>query len=113
MNVVVVKGRLARPARCSVAGDDRLLVSWEVSTQAPGQRAEPVPAVWYDAPAWAADLDVGAEVAVLGRVRRRFFSAGGQTQSRTEVVVTEATSCQDTQATRALLAQARRSLAAT
>ena len=37
-------------------------------------------------PAWASALDAGAEVAVLGRVRRRFFRAGGLTQSRTEVV---------------------------
>ena len=33
-----------------------------------------------------ADLTTGADVVVIGSVRRRFFNAGGATQSRTEVV---------------------------
>ena len=46
-----------------------------------------VPIAWHD-PA-AAQLGVlvsGAEVLVVGTVRRRFFRVGGATQSRTEVV---------------------------
>jgi single-strand DNA-binding protein len=38
------------------------------------------------APASAADHDVDETVVVVGRVRRRFYRAGGATQSRTEVV---------------------------
>ena len=33
-------------------------------------------------------LEPGGELIVTGRVRRRFFRAGGATQSRTEVVAT-------------------------
>lgn len=47
-----------------------------------------VPVVWHDPS--ASDVTVttaGTEVVVVGTVRRRFFRAGGVTQSRTEVVV--------------------------
>ncbi len=49
-------------------------------------RAESVPVVWRDAPPAAAALVAGDEVVVVGHVARRFFRAGGATQSRTEVV---------------------------
>ena len=41
--------------------------------------------VWPTAPAWA-DASPRRRVVVVGRVRRRFFRAGGATASRTEVV---------------------------
>ena len=47
-----------------------------------------MPVAWFDAGAAADDLDAGKPVAVAGHVRRRFFRAGGVTQSRTEVVAT-------------------------
>lgn len=86
INTVVLVGRLSRPAehRALPSGDD--LVSLEVSVARPGQRAETVPVVWFGAPASSSMLDVDEHVAVVGRVRRRFFRSGGATQSRTEVV---------------------------
>jgi single-strand DNA-binding protein len=88
VNVVVLKGTLSRPAQdVELPSGDRL-VSLEVTVRRPEGPAEPVPVQWADPPAWASVLDTGAEVAVLGRVRRRFFRAGGVTQSRTEVVAT-------------------------
>ena len=48
-----------------------------------------------------AGLEVGSEVVVWGRVRRRFFRVAGLTQSRTEVVaarVVRATSRSQVQA---------------
>lgn len=85
-NVVVLRGRLTRPAalRSLPSGDQ--LVALEVSMARAGERADTAPVVWPDAPASAATLDVDQEVVVVGRVRRRFFRAGGSTQSRTEVV---------------------------
>lgn len=85
-NVVVLRGRLTRPAalRSLPSGDQ--LVALELSIQRAGERAETAPVVWPEAPATALALDVDQEVVVLGRVRRRFFRAGGSTQSRTEVV---------------------------
>ena len=88
INLVVLQGVLARPARDVELPSGSRLVSLEVTVRRDDGPAEPVPVQWTDPPAWASVLDSGAEVAVLGRVRRRFFRAGGVTQSRTEVVAT-------------------------
>jgi single-strand DNA-binding protein len=85
-NVVAVVGRLARPAETRELPSGDRLVAYEVSVARAGERAEVVPVVWVGAPAAAADLDVDEVVIAVGRVRRRFFRAGGVTQSRTEVV---------------------------
>jgi single-strand DNA-binding protein len=46
-----------------------------------------VPIAWHDpAPADLGVVVPGAELVVVGTVRRRFFRIGGATQSRTEVV---------------------------
>jgi single-strand DNA-binding protein len=86
MNVVTLRGRLARPAEQRVLPSGDRLVAYEVSTQGPEGRAETAPVVWFGAPAAAGAMDADQEVVVVGRVRRRFFQSGGATQSRTEVV---------------------------
>ena len=85
-NVVVVAGRLSRPAEQRVLPSGERLVAVQVTVDRTDDRAETVPVVWFDAPASASALDVDEAVVVVGRVRRRFFRAGGSTQSRTEVV---------------------------
>jgi single-strand DNA-binding protein len=85
-NVVVLIGRLARPAETRELPSGDRLVAYEVTVDRPGERAETVPVVWVNAPASAGDHDVDERLLVVGRVRRRFFRAGGGTQSRTEVV---------------------------
>lgn len=85
-NVVVLIGRLARPAETRELPSGDRLVAYEVTVDRPGERAETVPVVWVGAPASAGDHDVNERMMVVGRVRRRFFRAGGGTQSRTEVV---------------------------
>jgi single-strand DNA-binding protein len=85
-NLAVLVGRLARPAEERELPSGDRLVSYEVTVPRESGRAESVPVVWFDAPASAATLDVDEKVVVVGRVRRRFFRAGGSTQSRTEVV---------------------------
>ncbi|MGH3369597.1 MAG: single-stranded DNA-binding protein, partial [Nocardioidaceae bacterium] len=85
MNVVVVRGRLSRPAAERVLASGDRLVALEVTVPTPGARAETVPVVCIDAPPAVALLDADEEVLVMGRVRRRFFRAGGGTASRTEV----------------------------
>jgi single-strand DNA-binding protein len=90
MNIVVLQGRLSRPVsqRALPSGDLMAVLDLTVpGTGDPPGRAESVPLAWFDAPSWAGDLDVGAEIVVVGRVRRRFFRAGTALQSRTEVVV--------------------------
>ena len=86
LNLVVLAGRLARPAEVRELPSGDRLVAYELTVAREGARAESVPVVWFDAPPSAADHDVDDRVVVVGRVRRRFFRAGGATQSRTEVV---------------------------
>lgn len=88
LNVVAIRGRLSRPAeeRILPASGDRLVgLDLTVKREA-AEKAESVPVVWHDPPAAAVSLDTGDEVVVVGHVARRFFKAGGSTQSRTEVV---------------------------
>ena len=85
MNVVILRGRLSRPPQSRALPSGDIVIAYEVTVSRPGQRAETVPVAWLEAPASAADLAVDEEVVVVGRVRRRFFRAGGSTQSRTEV----------------------------
>ena len=86
-NVVVLVGRLARPAQLRSLPSGDSLVEYQLTVPAAeGRRAESVPVVWEKAPASAADLDTDTPVVVVGRVRRRFFRAGARTESRTEVV---------------------------
>jgi single-strand DNA-binding protein len=84
MNVVVVQGALSRAPEVRELPSGSVLVLLEVSTDHPSGRAT-VPVAWLDPPA-DLDLEPGTEVVVTGHVRRRFFRAGGTTQSRTEVV---------------------------
>ena len=86
MNVVVIQGRLSRPAEERVLPSGDRLVQLELTIARVAEKAESAPVVWFDAPASAGELDVDEEVVVVGRVRRRFFRTPGGTQSRTEVV---------------------------
>jgi single-strand DNA-binding protein len=88
MNVVILQGTLSCPptARDLPSGDH--LVAYEVTTRPDDGPALSVPVSWFDPPRSACDLAEGTEVVVTGRVRRRFFRAGGATASRTEVVAT-------------------------
>jgi single-strand DNA-binding protein len=86
LNLVVLEGQLSRPAQLVELPSGDRVVTLEVTVPCPGRAAETAPVQWPDPPAWASALDAGAGVVVLGRVRRRFFRAGGVTQSRTEVI---------------------------
>ena len=86
MNIVIVQGALSRPAQERLLESGDRLVAFDVSVRREGEATETVPVVWFGAPPSAAELTADTEVVVTGRVRRRFFRAGGSTQSRTEVV---------------------------
>ncbi|MGI8777422.1 MAG: single-stranded DNA-binding protein [Acidimicrobiales bacterium] len=102
-NMVALIGRLARPAEARVLPSGDRLVAYQVTVPRPGERAECVPVVWPGAPASAADHDVDETVVVIGRVRRRFYRAGGSTQSRTEVVADVVVPTRHTKRARAAL----------
>ncbi|MBW3615987.1 MAG: hypothetical protein KY439_11885 [Actinobacteria bacterium] len=88
LNIVAVRGHLSRPAEERFVGKSGARVlGLELTVRREGaSRADSVPVVWHDAPPAAAELAAGDEVVVVGHVARRFFRAGGATQSRTEVV---------------------------
>lgn len=85
MNVVLLEGVVARAPEERVVGSGRIL-GFDLAAAVGDRTVETVPVRWEDPPAWAAGVTAGDAVAVTGRVRRRFFRAGGGTQSRTEVV---------------------------
>lgn len=88
-NLVVLRGVLSRAPEVRVLPSGSTLVAYELTIRAEGPdaaRAESVPVCWFDPPASATGFAEGADVVVVGRVRRRFFRAGGATASRTEVV---------------------------
>lgn len=111
MNVVVLMGRLARPAEVRELPSGDRLVAYEVTVDRPGERAETVPVVWLGAPTGAVDHDVDERLLVVGRVRRRFFRAGGSTQSRTEVVAEAVVNARHAKRAGAALERARARLA--
>jgi single-stranded DNA-binding protein len=98
-NLVVLRGRLNRPPEERLLPSGTRLATFDLTVPAPApaharapvatRRADAVPLSWFDPPAWVADLGVGTELLVVGRVRRRFFQGNGL-QSRTEVVVDHA-----------------------
>ena len=86
MNVSIIRGTLSRTPDHRTLDSGTTIVAYDVTVPADDGPAETVPVSWFDPPAAAARLDEGDEVLVTGRVRRRFFRAGGRTQSRTDVV---------------------------
>ena len=87
MNIAVLQGSLSRAPEVRQLASGDLLVNYEVTVPATDDRkAESVPVCWFDAPEAATAYEPDTELVIIGRVRRRFFQAGGRTQSRTEVV---------------------------
>jgi single-strand DNA-binding protein len=86
LNLSVVAGTLSSPPSAKTLPSGDRVVSLEVTIRPPAGRAESVPVSWFAAPAGSETWGAGEEVLVVGRVRRRFFRAGGTTASRTEVV---------------------------
>lgn len=82
MNVVVLRGRISSEPRVRELPSGSTVTQLELTTHA-GDVTLSVPVVVHAA---AVACAAGDEVVVTGRVQRRFFRAGGITQSRTEVV---------------------------
>lgn len=85
LNLVILTGRLSSDPRSRARPSGDVVWSYEVTTRHVDGTTATVPVVLGDARPISGAV-AGDEVAVLGRVRRRFFRAGGATASRTEVV---------------------------
>jgi single-strand DNA-binding protein len=84
-NLVVLRGTLAAEVRLRELPSGSALAQFDVTTR-DDTGTQSVPVAWFDPPPSIAELGAGVELVVLGSVRRRFYRAGGATQSRTEVV---------------------------
>ena len=85
MNLVVVQGLVRENPVARSLSSGQQVISFELAVRSSDETLESVPIVLFDAACQVAPDD---EVVVIGRVRKRFFRAGGATQSRTEVVAT-------------------------
>lgn len=87
MNVAIVCGRLSSAPRKTELGSGDLLVRYEVTVARDDGPADSVPVSWLGPPKHEPPEVVEGDVVVaVGRVRRRWFRAGGATVSRTEVL---------------------------
>ncbi len=84
-NLVVLRGRLSSEPVVRSLPSGTTVTQIELTTHCDGASVS-VPVVVESRVVTAV---AGAEIVVVGHVRRRFFRAGGATQSRTEVVAAE------------------------
>jgi hypothetical protein len=85
----------------------RVLAILQVTARPDDGAAVSVPVVQWDPPAWVERLDVGDEVIVVGRVRRRFYQAGGTPASKVEVEADALARASDRRRVGAVLRRAR------
>jgi single-strand DNA-binding protein len=108
MNVVVLEGRVVGAPTLRTLKDGSEVVSFDLVTATDaGAIAVPVSAS-ASLGAWAD----GQQLIVTGVVRRRFFFAGGVTQSRTEVAASAIATTRRSRAGQRLLDGAIRSISA-
>ena len=85
-NLAVVVGTLSRVPELRQLPSGDVLLALEVTVRPLEGRAESVPVAWPTPAPGAEGWAAGEEILVVGRTRRRFFRAGGRTESRTEVL---------------------------
>ena len=101
LNVVVVRGTLSSdPVRRELPSGD-VVHNYEVTVRHPSSAADSVPVARFTN-GRVPKLEQGDVVVVTGRVRRRFFRAGGSTASRTEIVADSIVGAGSTKAVRAV-----------
>ena len=88
MNVTFLRGRLSSPPRTLELPSGDTALSLELTIRDGDAPADTVPVAWFAPSKAAAGWEAGQELVVIGKVRRRFFRAGGRTASRTEVLAT-------------------------
>jgi single-strand DNA-binding protein len=86
VNVAILRGRLSSPPRLTTLPSGDELLALELTVRTDGARPDTVPVTWFGPAPTAKRWSTGAELVVVGRIRRRWFRAGGVRSSRTEVV---------------------------
>jgi hypothetical protein len=90
----------------------RVLAILQVTARPESGAAVSVPVVQWDPPGWVEQLDAGDEVLVVGRVRRRFYQAGGGATSKVEIEADALARATDRRRVGAVLRRARAALEA-
>ena len=98
-NVVLLRGRVSSEPRVRELPSGSTIVNLEVTTHVDDTSVS-VPVVVERA---SVECVAGDEVVVVGHVRRRFFRAGGITQSRTEVFAEKVVRASRTRAAQKLI----------
>jgi len=98
-NVVLLQGRVSSEPRIRELPSGSSIVNLEVTTVV-GEVSVSVPVV-VESP--TVQCGAGDDVVVVGHVRRRFFRAGGATQSRTEVLADKVVRASRTRAAHKLI----------
>lgn len=84
--MVVVIGKLAKPLQVRSLPSGLRLACFDLQVARSDEAADTVPVALFDSGDEMPDWPTGQALLAVGRVRRRFFRVGGNTQSRTEVV---------------------------
>jgi single-strand DNA-binding protein len=84
LNLAVVRGTVSSPPEVRVLPSDTKLVQLQVTTRLVDETLS-MPVSCFSPAGWVEELEPGDEIVVVGRVRRRFFRAGGATASRVEL----------------------------
>lgn len=84
INLAVLRGTVSSPPDIRVLPSDTVLAQLQLTTRLESETLSLPVAVWNPAQ-WVEALEPGVEIVVVGRVRRRFFKAGGAAASRVEV----------------------------
>jgi len=85
VNIALVNGVLAGPPKITKLASGSVVWNYDLTTNPAGGPRHSVPIAWID-PSRPPSLKAGDQVVAVGSVRRRFFRAGGATQSRTELL---------------------------
>ena len=109
VNVVVVRGTVSSPPDVRVLPSEAVLAQLQISTRLETETLSMPVAVWNPA-GWVESLEPGDEVVVVGRVRRRFFRAGGAAASRVEVEAEVVARARDRRRVQAALRRATETL---
>ena len=84
LNLAVVRGTVSSPPEVRVLPSDARLVALQVTTRLVDETLS-MPVSCFGPAPWVEEIEPGDEVVIVGRVRRRFFRAGGATASRVEL----------------------------
>ena len=111
VNLAVLRGTVSSPPDVRVLPSDTVLAQLQLTTRLESETLSLPVAVWNPAQ-WVEALEPGAEVVVVGRVRRRFFKAAGAAASRVEVEADVVARAGDRRRVEAALRRASGALAA-